>query len=227
MKKTIVLSLGGSLIIPNGIDTDFLKKFRTTVLTEVKKGTRFIIVTGGGDAARKYQAAAKKVAKTSAQDLDWVGIAATKMNAELIRAIFGQQAHSAILTDPNKKAKTNKKVLVGSGWVPGFSSDMDAVILAKTYGAQKVINLSNIPYVYTADPRKVKSARPIKEMTWDEFLDLTGRKWKPGAHVPFDPEASKFAKKHGMTVVITKGTDIANFKKILKGHKAKGTKIVD
>lgn len=223
MGKTIVLSLGGSLIVPKAIDVVFLKKFRALLLAEIKKGTRFIIVTGGGNSARQYQSAAKNVVNTSASDLDWVGIAATKMNAELIRVIFGNYAHDEILTNPNKKVKTNKKILVGSGWVPGFSSDMDAVLLAKTYGAMTVINLSNVPYVYTADPHKVKNAKPIKEMTWEDFLDLTGRHWKPGAHVPFDPEASKFAQKNDMKVIIINGQDILNFKKVLAGNKAKGT----
>lgn len=227
MRKTIVLSLGGSLIVPKGIDIKFLTKFRALILAEIKKGTRFIIVTGGGDLCRTYQGAATKITKTSPQDLDWVGIAATKINAELIRAIFSKFAHPEVITNPNKKVKTTKQILVGSGWVPGFSSDMDSVILAKTYGAKTVINLSNITYVYSADPNKVKGAKPIKSMTWDDLLDLTGRQWKPGAHVPFDPEASKFAQKHKMTVVITKGTDIPNFVKILRGKTAKATIIAD
>ncbi|MDP2685542.1 MAG: UMP kinase [bacterium] len=221
--QTIILSLGGSLIIPKDIDINFLKKFRALILRENKKGTRFIIVTGGGNTCRKYQNAAKQVTKVSSINLDWLGIATTKTNAEFIRTIFGDYAYDKIITNPNRKAKTNKKILIGSGWIPGFSSDKDAVILARTYGAKTVINLSNISYVYTADPRKVKNAKPIKNITWNELLDLTGRKWKPGAHVPFDPEASKFAQKNKMTVIITKGTDINNFVKILKNKPAQCT----
>jgi len=223
MNKTIILSLGGSLIVPNDIDINFLKKFRALMLQEIKKGIRFIIVTGGGNTCRKYQGAAKQIAKVTTKDLDWLGIATTKTNAEFIRTIFGSHAYEKILANPNKKVKTNKKILIGSGWVPGFSSDKDAVILAKTYGANTVINLSNISYVYTADPKKVKTAKPIKNMSWDELLDLIGRQWTPGAHVPFDPEASKFAQQNKMTVIITKGTDISNFAKILNNQTAKCT----
>ena len=74
-----------------------------------------------------------------------------------------------------------------------------------------------------ADPKKVKTAKPIKQMTWAELLKITGRKWHPGANVPFDPAASELASQWGMKVIITKGTDIGNFKKILLGKKAKGT----
>ncbi len=222
-KETFVLSLGGSLVIPNEIDVIFLKKFRKIIIDKVKRGNKFIIVTGGGDAARKYQNAAKEITKVLATDLDWVGIAATKINAELVRVMFGNLAYEKVITNPNKKVKTNKKILIGSGWVPGFSSDKDAVLLAKTYGAKTVINMSNITYVYTADPNKVKSAKPIKNMNWNEFLDLIGRKWKPGVHVPFDPEASKFAQKNKMKVIVTKGTDASNLLKILANKPAKGT----
>lgn len=222
-KETFIISLGGSLVVPNEIDIIFLKKFRKIIIDKIKKGNRFIIVTGGGDVARKYQNAAKKITKVTAKDLDWVGIAATKINAELVRVMFSDYAYKEIITNPNIFIKTNKKILIGSGWVPGFSSDKDAVLLAKTYGAKIVINMSNIPYVYTADPNKIKSAKPIKDMSWKEFLDLTGRKWKPGAHVPFDPKASKFAQKNGMKVIITKGTDTSNLLKILANKPAKGT----
>ncbi len=224
--KTIVLSLGGSLIMPSEkVNVPFLKKFRDLIRQHTARGYRFIIVTGGGDTARRYQQAARTIAAAPAPDLDWIGIAATKINAELVRSIFGAAAHHAILTDPRKKVSTSKKILVGSGWKPGFSSDNDAVILARTFSAQQVINMSNIPFVYTADPRKVKNARPIRQMSWDELLRITGRTWKPGAHVPFDPEAAKLAKRSKIEVVICQGTNLTNLRAIITGRSYRGTTI--
>ncbi|MBU0598448.1 UMP kinase [Patescibacteria group bacterium] len=222
--KTIILSLGGSIIIPDKINVVYLKKFKSLILGLVKEGYRFIIVTGGGDICRHYQKSSRLVnSKVSIDDLDWIGISATKYNAELIRAIFGMQAHNTVLNNPTKKIKTDKKILIGAGWKPGCSSDKDAVLLAKAYGAGLLINLSNIKYVYTADPKKIKSAKIIKQIKWDELLDLTGRKWKPGAHVPFDPEASKLAKRINLKVVICLGTDLANLENIIKDNKFSGT----
>ena len=51
--KTIVISLGGSLIVPDKIDIPFLRKFRE-IINKHKTKYKFIIVTGGGSTARKY-----------------------------------------------------------------------------------------------------------------------------------------------------------------------------
>lgn len=223
ISKTIILSLGGSIIVPSRINVSYLKKFRSLIIKYTKHGYRFVIVTGGGDTARHYQQGARAITGVTTDDLDWVGIAATKINAELIRSIFGSYAYSEVIANPTKAVKTSKKILVGSGWKPGFSSDKDAVLLAKAFGAKTVINMSNIKYVYSADPKKIKSAKPIKNMSWDELLRLTGRKWKPGAHVPFDPEASKLAQKSKIQVVVCLGNNLKNLEAIITGKRFVGT----
>lgn len=224
--KTIILSLGGSIIIPDRINISYVKKFRAKILELTTKGFRFIIVTGGGNVCREYnKASIRVVPDVTSDNLDWLGIAATKLNAEFIRVIFGTHAYHGVIQNPTKRAVTDKKIIIGAGWKPGYSSDKDGVMLAQTYGAKTLINLSNIKYVYTADPKKVKGAKPIKDMSWDDLLNLTGRKWKPGAHVPFDPEASKLAKQLGLRVVVCLGTDLTNFQAIIEGRKFIGTLI--
>lgn len=218
------MSLGGSLIAPDKIDTNFLSGFKKVILNYIKKGNRVILITGGGDTARNYQSAAKKVnPKVSARDLDWTGIAATKINAELVSAIFGDKAHESILGDPSKKIKSNKKIIVGAGYLPGSSSDKDAVLAAKAFGAKLVINLSNITYVYDKDPSKFKDAKPKKEMSWQEFRKIIGDKYVPGAHWPFDPVASKLAQQWKMDLVVMKGSNLNNLKNFLNNKKYKGT----
>ena len=223
--KTIVLSLGGSIIVPDKINVAYLKKFRAMIFSLIKRGYRFIIVTGGGGNCRQYQKAAKLIGPVSRADLDWVGIASTKLNAELVRSIFGTQVYHEVINNPTKRVATSKRILVGAGWKPGSSSDKDAVLLAKAYGAKTVVNMSNISHVYTDDPKKIKSAKPIKQMNWEDLLALTGTKWKPGAHVPFDPAASKLANKLGLQVIVCLGTDLKNLKSIITGKKYKGTLI--
>lgn len=224
--RTIVLSLGGSLIMPSEqVNVAFLKKFRSLIIRYSQRGFRFIIVTGGGDTARRYQQAAQRIASVSSDDLDWMGIAATTINAELVRATFGELAYERVLTNPTRRVKTRKRVLIGAGWKPGCSSDKGAVMLAHVYGAGQVINMSNIPYVFTADPRKNKAAKPIPQMSWDELLAITGSHWRPGAHVPFDPVAAKRARRHGIAAVICQGADLANLSAIISGRRYRGTTI--
>lgn len=222
--KIIVLSLGGSLIIPKeGFDLNFLKNFKKLILSFLKKNYRFIIVCGGGQTARSYQAIARKLGELTAEDIDWIGIHATRLNAHFMRAIFRKWAHPAVVKDPTRKLKWREPILIGSGWKPGWSTDFDAVKLAELYGAKIVLNLSNIEYVYDKDPRRFPQAKKLTRASWPAFRQIVGDKWEPGANVPFDPVASAEAEKAGLTVAILKGTNLKEAAKAIKGEKFKGT----
>lgn len=225
MKSLKILSVGGSIIIPKtGFDIEFLKKFRSLILNQVKKGDRFILVIGGGATCRQYQDAAKKVVKMTDEDLDWLGIHTTIFNANFVRFLFKDIAFEKVITDPHKKIPTKKSVILAAGHKPGASTDIDAVFMAKTYGASEIINLSNIEYVYTKDPNKFPDAKKIERIDWATFRkEVVGDKWTPGFNAPFDPIASKQAQKMGLKVSILQGTNLEEVKKALQGKKFKGT----
>jgi len=226
MRNTIVISLGGSLINPGKVNVAFLKKFRQLILNYTKKGNRAVIVCGGGKLCRNYNSAAKAIYRQVTDiDLDWLGISTTKVNAELLRVVFGNKAYEKVLPDPRKKINTSKRILIGSGFVPRSSSDKDATYLAKTYKADSVINLTNVDYVYDKDPRKFKDAKLQKNLTWSQFRKIIGNKWSPGASAPFGLPAAKFAQQHGIKVIIVNGSKLANFKSVLSGKKFVGTEI--
>lgn len=221
-----IISVGGSIIIPKiGFDIAFLKKFRTLIIRQVKKGQKFILVIGGGATCRAYQQAAKAVAGLSNYQLDWLGIKTTVVNAEFVKSIFGSNAHATVITNPGKKIKTNQPIIIAAGWKPGCSTDKDAVLLAKTYGATEVINLSNVDYVYSADPKKNKNAKKLPRLTWSEFRKIVGNQWRPGANVPFDPMAAKEAEKLGLTVKFARGTDLRAVAAAITGKSVIGTVI--
>ena len=229
--KTIVISLGGSIIVPGDIQVEFLKKFKEFILKFLKKDFRFIIVTGGGSVARNYIKAAAEITKISNEDKDWLGIHATRINAHLIRTIFKKEAYPIVLDSPLKKINGDSgkyKLFIASGWRPGWSSDYCAVLLADRFKADKIINASNIDYAYDSDPstRLGASAKPIKEITWAKYRKIISPKWTPGMKVPFDNVASKMAQKLRINVVITRGTDLKNLEKILTNKKFRGTIII-
>lgn len=226
MKKTFVLSVGGSLLVTKeGIDIKFLKSFRLFILKELKKGNRFYLVTGGGVTARDYIKAALGTTKISQADRDWVGISATHLNAQLVKVIFGSQAHPGIIIDPTKKIKTNKNLVIGAGYKPGWSTDCDSVLLAQHNQIKTVINMTNIDYAYDKDPRKFPEAKRLVNVSWPEFRKVVGNKWTPGLNVPFDPVASREAQKSKIKVVILNGKDLKNLGDCLAGKKFKGTTI--
>jgi len=118
MEKTIVISLGGSLIYPDTIDVDFLKGFRKLIEKFIKKGYKFVIYCGGGKLARNFQNAASSITKLSNYDLDVLGIHCTELNAHLVHEILKKHAEEFVISNPNVKIKFTKKIIVASGWLP-------------------------------------------------------------------------------------------------------------
>ncbi len=227
--KIIVISLGGSLIVPDKIDTIFIKKFKKVIKKQIKVGFKFVIVTGGGMVARRYIDSAGKIGKIDNEEKDWLGIHATRMNAHFIKTVFKCCAHPRINKNPRTKENLKKhfakgeKIMVAAGWRPGWSTDYVAVILAERFGAKKLINLSNITYLYDKDPNKFDNAKKIKNISWKDFRRMVGNKWDPGMNTPFDPIASKLAQKNNLEVAIIGGDNLKNLEKYLKKKKFKGS----
>ena len=222
MPKTIILSLGGSLICPHNFD--FLKKFRQVIEKYIKKNYKFAIICGGGKLARTFQVIASKSSKLSNEELDWLGIHATKINAYIVKSIFGNSAETFITSNPTKKISLKKNILIASGWKPGWSTDYDAVLLAKKFKSVEVINMSNIDYVYDKDPKKFKNLKRIERINWNSYLKISGTKWRAGMNVPFDPIAAKEAQKSKIRVYII-GKNLKNLENLLNNKLFKGTTI--
>jgi len=223
--ETVVISLGGSVLAPSKIDTSFLKDFRKLLLGFIKNGRRFVIICGGGKTAREYMAAASKVVKLTPDDLDWLGIHATRLNAQLLRNVFRGYAHPRVIRDPSEKIRAKEKVVIAAGWKPGRSTDYIAVMLAKNLGAKTVVNITNTNYVYDKDPTKFSGAKPLKSVSWRKFRKLIGaKKWSPGLNTPFDPVAAKAAQKARLKVAIM-GKDLNNMNAYLNDREFKGTLI--
>ncbi len=222
---TIVISLGGSLIIPDQIDVDFLKAFKALILSHVALGKKFVIITGGGKLCRRYQDVAKEISSPSSEDLDWIGIASLRLNAQLLRVIFEDKTENKVIKNLSEQFDFGKPIVVGSAYEPGQSTDWDAVLAAKNVGAKKIINLSNTDYVYDSDPKKNPNAKKIEEISWAEYRKLIPSEWNPGLNSPFDPIASKEAEEMGIEVVIMNGKPIDNLTHYLNGEKFLGTVI--
>ena len=230
---TKVLSVGGSIIVPDKPDTEFLSKFisMVTAWLDQDKTRRLILVAGGGAPARVYQNAYKEVAEKtgfSSKDdaADWIGIMATRINAQLLKAAFGDYCKNDVVYNPTlEDISFDGQILVASGWKPGFSTDTDAVYLGEKFGAKTVVNLSNIEKVYTDDPRKNPDAKPLDTISWADFRKMVGDEWTPGKNCPFDPIASKKASEIGMKVICAGAKDINNIKAILEDKEFFGTVI--
>jgi uridylate kinase len=224
-KDPIIISVGGSLIIPDSVNTNFLEKLVFFLKEEIKKGERFILVTGGGKTARKYQEGVKHFFPESTTDADWIGIHSTILNANLLKIILKGLAYEKIVQDPTIKYEWNTPILIGAGYEPGHSTDYDAVCLANTYGVKKIINLSNIDYAYDSDPKVNPDAKILKNISWDEFFKIIPKDWSPGLNSPFDPTASRLAKLSDIEVSIINGSNLERISDYLSEKSFIGTLI--
>ena len=226
---TKILSVGGSIIVPEKPDTTFLSEFVSMCISWLKsdKNNRLILVAGGRVYQNAYNEGSEKTGLgAQANSADWIGIMATRINAQLLKACFGDYCKNDVVYNPTaENLAFDGQVLVASGWKPGFSTDTDAVYLGEKFDGKTIVNLSNIEKVYTDDPRKNPDAKPLDTITWTDFRKMVGDEWTPGKNCPFDPIASKKAQELGMTVICAGGKNMANIKAMLEDKEYIGTTI--
>ncbi|MEZ4195059.1 MAG: UMP kinase [Candidatus Paceibacterota bacterium] len=225
--ETIVVSVGGSLIVPDQIDTTFLSELKEFITSETASGRRFIIIAGGGKTARRYQDAAGSVSTLRSEDLDWLGLHATRLNGHLLLTIFRDLAYRVMVTNPDDvlDIPTSEVLVVAAGYRPGSSTDLRAIQIADRVKAKKVINLSNTDYVYTDNPKTNPEAEKIEDIVWSEFRKLIPDKWDPGLSSPFDPVAAKEAERLGIEVAQINGNRLDELKHYLHDEDFIGTRI--
>lgn len=224
-----VLSLGGSLVVPNGgVDIQFLTEFNTFIRHQVSaKKRRFFIVVGGGSITRQYQKAARDVSteELADTDADWLGVHATRLNAQLVRTVFKDIADPRVIKHYEIILKISAPIAIAAGWKPGWSTDYCAVTLCQDYGIHQVINLTNVDQVYNKDPKKYPDAKPLNAIAWPAYRTMVGDSWHPGMNAPFDPIASKLAQENNVTVKILNGKNLSNLALALDDKKFIGTTI--
>ena len=227
-RKRTIISVGGSLIVPSeGIGVEFLKNLNAFVRKKLAEDPtrQFFLVTGGGATARQYINAGQEVLeqKMSRDDLDWLGIHGSRLNAHLVRTIFRDIAHPHIVKNYEIIRKAKESVVVAAGWKPGWSTDYCSILIGEDYGVNTILNLSNIAQVFDKDPREFDDAKPIEKINWADFRKLVGDDWTPGMNAPFDPIAAKSAEELGIKVVVMSGMDFDNIEKYIDGKDFVGT----
>jgi len=227
MKKTVIIALGGSLIVPapGQIDTAFLNRFKIFILRLLKTGKyRFIIIVGGGKTCRIYQKAAMEIDKNlTYNEIDLLGIEATKLNACLLKTIFRKNAYPKIIDNPKIKLNFKWSLIIASGWKPGWSTDYVAACFADRFNTSEIIDAGNVSHVYNKDPLRYRDAKIIKKMTWKKYRKIISNKWIPGLSAPIDPVAAKISQKMKLRTRIVLGTDLKNIENILINKPFRGT----
>lgn len=184
--KRIILKLSGEALMgsqTHGLDQDTLRRIAEDVAAASKLGVEIGIVVGGGNFFRGIQGADKGIDRARA---DSIGMLATVMNALAVEHAIesvGQPARalSAVpmpyVCQPysrqaalNHLGKGRVVVLAGGTGNPFFTTDTGAALRAAELSADLVMKATQVDGVYSADPKKDKTATRYETLTHDEAI---------------------------------------------------------
>ena len=221
-----VVKLGGALF---GRDPDpsTIKHMASALTRFVDENNQLVLVAGGGENARTYINAARKLgAEESTCDL--LGIQITRANAELLRVAFeGETAavSARSLTRLPELVRANGVVVMG-GLQPGQSTNAVATLAAEITRAKVLVNATDVDGVYTEDPKKNPRAKLLRTIHVGKLLELAmaGRVFA-GRYELLDPLAVKILER---SKIPTRFVSLSNPENILDAIKGKdmGTLVV-
>jgi len=216
MKSVITLSLGGSIINPGEIDNQFLEEF-STAIKELVPHHKFIIVCGGGKVARQYISGLPS--GLTEGERDYMGIAATWLNAQLLTFYF-KGFCSPILPHTVKDLTEQLQeydIGISGGFLPAVKTDEDAAILADLYGSPILINVTNVDGIYDNDPQQYPGAKKYDRLTYNEFYEIVSPlSLGAGSNAPFTFIAAKISERSNIRIIIC-DNDVMKIQNAIKG----------
>lgn len=217
-EKSIVLKVGGSLLYNNELHLNkpFLSQLHKWVEELRLRYPRIVLFVGGGKLSRYLSSELADYSLGDA-DVDKIGIEVTRTNAAMIASILGSEREGVSVPDSfgellDTAVTSREYILVSGGHKSGWSSDMNAAMLADILNAKRFTKISNISGVFNRDPAKHPGAIKIDDMSWTEYFELfdihPDSKHVPNRHMPIGVTAAKFASKKAIEVVMCGGTEL-------------------
>jgi len=202
MKSLVTLSLGGSIINPGEIDSQFLTDF-SIVIKELVHQHKFMIVCGGGKIARQYIKGLPE--GLTEGERDYMGIAATWLNAQLLTYYF--KGHCSPILPATVKILTEQlqsySIGISGGFLPAIKTDEDAAILADLFGSPILVNVTNVDGIYDKDPKKFPDAKKYEELTYKQFYEIVNPlSLGAGSNAPFTLIAAKICERTNIRIII-------------------------
>lgn len=221
--KSIVISIGGSVLISDDVNVSYLKKLGN-FFEEYTKKYKIYIVVGGGKTARRYITLGRNIGLDEKQ-LDEIGIESTRLNAKFLSLII-KDSNKKIPTSTDEAKKLENSIVIMGGTIPGHSTDLVGAELAYKTKALSYIIATNVDGIYTKDPNKFKDAKKIDEIKIEKLIERYGIKWnKAGKNMVVDGPALDMIYKKRIPTFVLNGKRLNELEKALNNKSFNGTKI--
>jgi len=222
--KSIVISIGGSVILSEDADLDYFEKL-IALLKKLSKKFKIYIIVGGGKTSRAYIHLGRMLGLKE-EMLDQFGIDLTRINAKFLSKIIeGSNTKIPKTTDAAKKI--NKPIVIMGGTTPGHSTDMVGAELAEKAQAARLIIATNVDGVYDKDPNQYNDARQIKELKIDDLIEKYGTGWdSAGKNIVIDGPALRIIKDAKIPTFVLNGKKLNQLERAANNQIFNGTKIL-
>lgn len=208
----IVISLGGSILVQdfNGI---YIQKY-ATILSEIGKKHKLIIITGGGLYARKYIQLAR-IINSNETECDLFGIALTRINAQLLITSIKKLTDNIYFGVPKTYeealiAHQKNNIVIMGGITPGQTTDAVASIMAEYINADIFLIATSVDGIYTSDPKTDTKATKYDSIDIKDILKMSLKDHlKAGSKSPIDLIACKIIERSHINTIIYNGNNVS------------------
>jgi len=222
--KSIVISIGGSVILSEEADVSFLRKL-ASLLKKISKQYKIFIIVGGGKIARDYIKLGREL-DFDEKTLDSIGIDITRANAAIFANIINESNKKIPCSTDEAEAMDNPIVVMG-GTTPGHSTDMVGAELAEKVGADLFIIATNVDGIYDKDPNKYDDAKQLEKVKIDDLIKNYGTNWESaGKNMVIDGPALEIMKKAKLLTYVVNGKRLDQLENAITGRSFDGTKIL-
>ena len=185
MSKRILLKISGESLMGSsnyGIDVSTINKISNEIKNVYKKKYQICLIIGGGNIFRGIKGASEGIDRSTS---DYMGMLATVMNALSLQSSLEKidvptRVQSAItmsqIAEPYIRRKRhlerNRIVIFAAGTGnPFFSTDTAATLRASELDCKLIIKATKVNGIYNKDPAKHKSAKLIKNISYNEVIN--------------------------------------------------------
>ena len=222
----VVISLGGSVLVPDERDAQYLSRL-SWLLTEMSKEFQICVVCGGGRIARYYISTGRELDFTK-DELDNLGIAVTRLNATMLLLALGDEVAPVMPRSEEEAAKLIEDggMIVMGGTTTGHTTDAVAARVAELVKAKRIVNATSVDAAYSADPKKFPDAERYASMTLRQLYDLVDKGvHEAGPSNVFDRLGVEIAMRAGIPIYIIDGRDLDEMENAIRGKDIKGTTV--